>query len=86
MKKLAHFLAFVVKVGVVTAEACQCEELREWDGIFLRVVPLDWSKVQFLLAISAKNWRMCVETNDQGYTFGRFLFYFSVDILLVLLL
>ena len=31
--KLAHFLAFVVKVGVVTAEAS--EELREWD---LRVV------------------------------------------------
>ena len=33
-EKLAHFLAFVVKVGVVTAEASQSEELREWDGIF----------------------------------------------------
>ena len=33
-EKLAHFLAFVVKVGVVTAEAPQSEELREWDGIF----------------------------------------------------
>ena len=28
-EKLAHFLAFVVKVGVVTAEASQSEELRE---------------------------------------------------------
>ena len=37
-EKLAHFLAFVVKVGVVTAEASQSEKLREWDGIFLRVV------------------------------------------------
>ena len=37
-EKLAHFLAFVVKVGVVTAEASQVEKLREWDGIFLRVV------------------------------------------------
>ena len=33
-EKLAHFLAFVVKVGVVTAEASQSEELREWDDIF----------------------------------------------------
>ena len=32
--KLAHFLAFVVEVGVVTAEASQSEKLREWDGIF----------------------------------------------------
>ena len=31
-EKPAHFLAFVVKVGVVIAEAS--EELREWDGIF----------------------------------------------------
>ena len=37
-EKLAQFLAFVVKVGVVTAEASQSEELREWDNIFLRVV------------------------------------------------
>ena len=37
-EKLAHFLAFVVKVGFVTAEASQSEEVREWDGIFLRVV------------------------------------------------
>ena len=35
-EKLAHFLAFVVKVGVVTAEAFQSEKFREWD--FLRVV------------------------------------------------
>ena len=33
-EKLAHFLAFVVEVGVVTAEASQSEKLREWDGIF----------------------------------------------------
>ena len=33
-EKLAHFLTFVVKVGVVTAEASQSEKLREWDGIF----------------------------------------------------
>ena len=33
-EKLAHFLAFVVKVGVVTAEASQSKKLREWDGIF----------------------------------------------------
>ena len=33
-ERLAHFLAFVVKVGVVTAEASQSEKLREWDGIF----------------------------------------------------
>ena len=30
----AHFLAFVVKVGNVTAEASQSEKLREWNGIF----------------------------------------------------
>ena len=34
LKKLAHFLAFVVEVGTVTAEASQSENLREWDGIF----------------------------------------------------
>ena len=33
-EKLAHFLAFVVKLGVVSAEASQSEELREWDVIF----------------------------------------------------
>ena len=33
-EKLAHFLAFVVKVGVVTAEASQSEKLREWGDIF----------------------------------------------------
>ena len=33
-EKLARFLAFVVKVGVVTAEASQSEKLREWDGMF----------------------------------------------------
>ena len=37
-ENLAHFLTFVVKVGVLTAEASQSEKLREWDGIFLRVV------------------------------------------------
>ena len=36
-EKLAHFLVSVVKVGVVTAEASQSEELREWDGIFYDV-------------------------------------------------
>ena len=36
-EKLAHFLAFVVKVGVVTAEASQSEKLREWDGIKLSI-------------------------------------------------
>ena len=43
-EKLAHFLAFVVKVGVVTAEASQSERLREWDGIFYVLVPslLSW--------------------------------------------
>ena len=34
-EKLAHFLAFVVKVGVDTAEASQPEELREWEGLFV---------------------------------------------------
>ena len=33
-EKLAHFRAYFIKVGVVTAEASQCEKLREWDGIF----------------------------------------------------
>ena len=33
-EKLAHFLAFVVKVSVVTVEASQSEKLREWDGSF----------------------------------------------------
>ena len=33
-EKLAYFPAFVVKVGVVTAEASQSEKLREWGGIF----------------------------------------------------
>ena len=33
-EKLAHFLEFVFKVGVITAEASQPEKLREWDGIF----------------------------------------------------
>ena len=36
-ERLAHFLVSVVKVGVVTAEASQSEELREWDGIFYDV-------------------------------------------------
>ena len=35
-EKLAHFLAFIVKVGVVTAEASQSEERMGWH--FLRVV------------------------------------------------
>ena len=38
IKKVGHFLAFVVKIGVVAAEASQSEKLREWDDIFLRVV------------------------------------------------
>ena len=33
-EKLAHFLAFVVKVCVVTAEASQSEKLREWMAFF----------------------------------------------------
>ena len=33
-EKTGTYLAFVVKVGVVTAEASQSEKLREWDGIF----------------------------------------------------
>ena len=33
-EKLAHFLVFVVKVGVITAEASQSEKLREWCGTF----------------------------------------------------
>ena len=33
-KKLAHFVAFVAKVGVVTTEASQSEKLRKWNGIF----------------------------------------------------
>ena len=33
-EKLVHFLAFVVKVGVVTAEASQSEKLREWMAFF----------------------------------------------------
>ena len=33
-EKLAHFLAFVVKVGVVTTEASQSEKLKEWNGTF----------------------------------------------------
>ena len=33
-EELAHFLAFVVKVGVFTAEASQSKKLREWNGIF----------------------------------------------------
>ena len=36
-EKLVHFLVFVVKVDVVTAEASQSEELREWSH-FLGVV------------------------------------------------
>ena len=32
---MAHFLAFVVYVVVVTAEVSQSEELREWDGKML---------------------------------------------------
>ena len=34
-QKLAHFLAFVVKVGVVTAEASQSEKLRKWHFLLL---------------------------------------------------
>ena len=37
-EKLAHFLTFVVKIGVVTTKAAQSKKLREWNGIFLRVV------------------------------------------------
>ena len=34
-QELAHFLAFVVKVGVVTAEASQSEKLRKWHFLLL---------------------------------------------------
>jgi len=34
LKKLAPFLAFVVKVGIVTTEAPQSKKLRAWNGIF----------------------------------------------------
>ena len=33
-EKLAHFLSFVVKVGVVTTEASQSEKLGERNSIF----------------------------------------------------
>ena len=33
-EKLAHFLAFVVKVGVVTTEAPHSKKLRELNDIF----------------------------------------------------
>ena len=33
-EKVAYFLAFVLKVGVVTTEAPQSKKLTEWDGIF----------------------------------------------------
>ena len=31
---VSTFLAFVVKVGIVTAEVSQSEKLKEWNGIF----------------------------------------------------
>ena len=37
-ENLAHFLTFVVKIGVVTTKKPQSKKLREWNGIFLRVV------------------------------------------------
>ena len=37
-EKLAHFLTFVVKIGVVTTKAPKSKKLREWSGIFLRVL------------------------------------------------
>ena len=33
-EKLAHFLAFLVKVGVVTTDAPQSKKLRGWNDIF----------------------------------------------------
>ena len=33
-EKLAYFLTFVVKIGVVTTKAPQSKKLREWNGIF----------------------------------------------------
>ena len=33
-ENLAPFLAFVVKVGIVTTEAPQSKKLRAWNGIF----------------------------------------------------
>ena len=37
-EKLAHFLLFVVKIGVVTVKAPQSKKLREWNGIVTSVV------------------------------------------------
>ena len=33
-RKLVHFLAFVVKVGVATTQAPQSKKFVEWNGIF----------------------------------------------------
>ena len=33
-EKVAHLLAFVAIVSVITAEASQAEKLREWNDIF----------------------------------------------------
>ena len=51
-EKLAHFLAFVVKVGVVTAEASECEKLREWDGIFYVL----WMRGQMWQVVMRISW------------------------------
>ena len=34
LRMVSTFLAFVVQVGIVTAEASQSEKLREWNGVF----------------------------------------------------
>ena len=51
-EKLTHFLSFVVKVGVVTAEASQSEKLIEWDGIFY----VFWMRGRMLQVVIRINW------------------------------
>ena len=46
-KKRAHFLGFVVIVGVITTEASQSEKLRQWDGIFYVL----WMRGQMLQVV-----------------------------------
>ena len=48
-EKLAHFLTFVVKIGVVTAKAPQSKKLRGWNGKVSKHGPLTgrWFKKYF---------------------------------------
>ena len=51
-ENLAHFVAFVVKVGVVTTEASQYEKLREWNGIF-NVLRMKGPMQEIVMSISS---------------------------------